>query len=77
MKKSDSEYIPLNQDIGKYLKKEVELPYKIKDMKVGYEINFTQYFYKYIPLRELGAVEKEFKDLEEENREILKDLGLL
>src|SRR3989338_360129 len=50
-KKNDAEYIPLKEDIDKYLKKEVELPYTIRSKEIGYEINFTQYFYVYKPLR--------------------------
>ena len=74
---TDNEYIPLKEDIDEYLKREVEKPYKIKDKKVGYEINFTQYFYKYEPLRKQEEVIKEFNELEKENKALLKDLGLL
>jgi len=77
VKKNDAEYIPLKDNIQTYLKKEVELPYKIKKEQVGYEINFTQYFYKYKPLRKSEEVLKEFDELEKENQAILKDLGLL
>ena len=76
-KSSDNEYVPLKEDIDKYLKREVEKPYKIKDKKVGYEINFTQYFYKYRPLRKQEDVIKEFNNLEKENKALLKGLGLL
>ena len=74
---SDNEYVPLKEDIDEYLKREVEKPYRIKDKTVGYEINVTQYFYKYIPLRKQEDVIKEFNDLEKENKALLKGLGLL
>ena len=74
---SDNEYVPLKEDINEYLKREVDKPFKIKSQKVGYEINFTQYFYKYTPLRKQEEVIKEFTELEAENKALLKDLGLL
>ena len=77
VKISDAEYVPLNENIDEYLKKEVDKPFKIKRQVVGYEVNFTQYFYKYNSLRKQEEVIKEFKDLEEENKALLKDLGLL
>ncbi len=77
VKISDAEYVPLNENIDEYLKKEVDKPFKIKRQVVGYEVNFTQYFYVYKPLRKQEEVIKEFKELEEENKALLKDLGLL
>jgi len=74
-KKTDAEYIPLKENIESYLKKEVELPYLIKSKEIGYEISFTQYFYKYAPLRKAETVVKEFEELEKENISLLKELG--
>ena len=76
----DSEKIPLKQDIDEYFKKEV-IPYypdawmdRKKD-KVGYELNFTQYFYKYKPPRPLDEIGKEIalitKDIEKLQKERL------
>lgn len=76
IKVNDSEKIPLKENKENYLKKEVELPYSIKKELVGYEINFTQYFYKYTPLRDVEEIAKEIKDLEKENLELLKELDL-
>ena len=76
-KKNDSEYVPLNEDIEKYLKKEVELPYTVRSKEIGYEINFSQYFYKYQPLRKPEIVTKEFENLEKENISLLKEIGFV
>lgn len=74
IKVNDAEKIPLNVDKEKYLEKEVELPYKIKKEVIGYEINFTQYFYKYEKLREVSDIAGEIKELEKENLELLKEI---
>lgn len=52
----DSEKIPLKQDIEDYFEKEVKPYYpdawmEQKKDKIGYEINFTKYFYEYKPPR--------------------------
>jgi type I restriction enzyme M protein len=78
----DYEKIPLTDDIDDYFKKEV-LPHvpdawmdRDKD-KVGYEINFTKYFYEYKPLRPLEEIKKDILDLEDETEGILSEvLGL-
>ncbi|WP_244834936.1 class I SAM-dependent DNA methyltransferase [Clostridium sp. BJN0001] len=68
----DTENVPLKEDIQEYFKREV-LPFAPdawideKKTKVGYEISFTRYFYKYVP-------SKPAKELEMEIREIEKDL---
>ena len=54
----DNERIPLSKDIKDYFDREVKphLPNSWIDFdksKVGYEINFTKYFYEYKPLRGL------------------------
>ena len=65
----DTENVPLKQDIDEYFKREV-LPYapdawidKSKT-KVGYEIPFTRYFYKYVPPKPAEDIMKEIKELE-------------
>lgn len=67
----DYENIPLKEDINAYFKREV-LPH-VPDAwidesktKVGYEINFTKYFYKFKPLRSLADIRKDILALEEE-----------
>ena len=74
----DSEKIPLKQDIQKYFQKEVKPYYpgawmdRKKD-KIGYEINFTKYFYEYKPPRPLEEIEKDIKGVTAEIQELLKE----
>ena len=70
----DNEKIPLKEDIQKYFEEEVLKYYpdawiKESDNKVGYEINFTQYFYVYEPPRSLEEIEA---DLDRVTSEILE-----
>jgi type I restriction enzyme M protein len=41
---------------------------------VGYEINFTKYFYQYKPLRSLEELTKELLDLEKESDGLMNKL---
>jgi type I restriction enzyme M protein len=43
--------------------------------KVGYEINFNHYFYKYQPPRPLEEIEADIKTLEREILEMLRDVA--
>lgn len=67
----DYENIPLKEDIEEYFKREV-LPH-VPDAwidhsktKVGYEINFTRYFYKYTPLRSTNEIRADILKLKDE-----------
>lgn len=67
----DAENVPMKEDIEEYFKREV-LPH-VPDAwidygktKVGYEINFTKYFYNYKPLRSLAEIRDDILALEEE-----------
>ena len=69
--KRDSERIPLSENIDEYYKREVQ-PHisdswmdRSKD-KIGYEINFTKYFYKFTPLRSLEDISQDLKSLDDE-----------
>ena len=68
---SDTESIPLKADIQEYFKREV-LPYASdawidkKKSKVGYEIPFTRYFYKYESPRPSAEIMTEILELERE-----------
>lgn len=65
----DTENVPLKEDIQEYFKREV-LPYAPdawideKKTKVGYEIPFTRYFYKYVPPRPSEKIMSEILELE-------------
>ena len=67
----DTENIPLKEDIGEYFKREV-LPFASdawideKKSKVGYEIPFTRYFYKYEAPRPSAEIMAEILELEKE-----------
>ena len=73
------EKIPLKQDVDEYFKKEV-IPHvpdawmdRSKD-KIGYEINFTKYFYEYKPLRPLQEIKADILALENETEGLLKEI---
>ncbi len=80
----DTENIPLKEDIEAYIKREV-LPHvpKLpngkagawvdeKKTNVGYEINFTKYFYQYKPLRSLDEIRADIMALESETEGLIK-----
>ena len=77
--KRDHERIPLTDDIEDYFEREVKphLPDSWMDEsknKVGYEINFTKYFYKYKPLRSLSEITQDLLKLEDESENLLKEV---
>ena len=66
----DTENIPLKEDIYNYFEREVKphVPEAWIDetsIKVGYEIPFTRYFYKYTEIRDSEEIAKEIRELEE------------
>ena len=72
----DSERVPLSEDIEEYFSREVEphLPNSWIDFeksKVGYEINFTKYFYKYKPLRSSNDISDDLLELRKESENLL------
>lgn len=69
--KRDTERVPLTDDIDEYYKSEIKphLPNSWVDhtkAKVGYEINFTKYFYISPAVRSLEEITKELKKLDNE-----------
>ncbi len=73
----DTENIPLTMDMQDYMKREV-LP-NVPDAwideaktNIGYEINFTKYFYQYKPLRSLDEIRKDIMAIEQETDGLLK-----
>ena len=76
---SDSEIIPLQEDVEEYMEKNV-LPYnslayldRSKD-KLGYEVPFTRLFYKFVAPVPSNEVFEEIKSLEAEETELMKEL---
>ena len=77
--KTDTEIIPLREDIETYFNKNV-LPYnplaymdRSKD-KIGYEIPFTRLFYKFTPPRKSEEIFAEFKALSNEEVVLMKEI---
>lgn len=84
----DFENVPLGQDVNEFFAREV-LPHvpdawinsDVRDArdgavgKVGYEINFNRYFYRYQPPRPLEEIEVEIKQLEKEILELLHEVA--
>ena len=75
----DTENIPLTMDIQEYMEKEV-LPH-VPDAwvdhsktNIGYEVNFTKYFYQYKPLRSLDEIRKDIMAIEQETDGLLKEV---
>jgi type I restriction enzyme M protein len=67
----DYENVPLKEDIVVYMNREV-LPH-VPDAwvdetktRVGYEINFNRYFYKYVPPRPVEEIEADLRTVEKE-----------
>lgn len=74
----DNEKIKLTENIEEYFQREV-IPYypeawmdRKKD-KVWYEINFTKYFYKYEPPRNLEDIETDIKSITAEIDELVQE----
>lgn len=84
----DFESVPLSQDIDGFMAAEV-LPHvpdaSVDDGytderdgnigKVGYEINFNRYFYKYVPPRNLHEIDAELKAVEKEIAALLEEVA--
>lgn len=75
----DYERVPLSEDIEQYYFREVE-PYlpeswmdRSKD-RVGYEINFTKYFYQYDTIRPSKEITEELQSLEDEFQLLLNQI---
>ena len=73
----DTENVPLKEDIYEYFEREIKphVPDAWIDeskTKIGYEIQFTRYFYKYTPPRSSDEILKEIKELKDSIMEKLK-----
>lgn len=77
--KTDSEIIPLTDDVDAYFQQNV-LPYnplafmdRTKD-KIGYEVPFTRLFYKFVAPRSSDEIFAEFKALSLEEEQLMKEI---
>ena len=83
----DHEQVPLGEDWRDYVELEVRpfvpdawVDESVTDARdgdvgrVGYEINFNRYFYKYVPPRPLAEIDAELKELEAEIAGLLKEV---
>ena len=78
--KRDHERVPLLDDIENYFEREVQphLPDSWLDRskdKIGYEINFTKYFYKFKPLRSLEEISADLREIDIEIENLSKELA--
>jgi len=84
----DHELVPLNENWQDYFAREVKpfVPDAWVDKtyrdasdgeigRVGYEINFNRYFYKYVPPRPLEEIDAELKQLEAEIARLLNEVA--
>jgi type I restriction enzyme M protein len=75
----DTENVPMKENIDEYFAREV-LPfapdawYDKKKIKIGYEIPFTKYFYKYENLRTTTQITNDILSLEKETDGLLKEI---
>ncbi|MHA8077847.1 type I restriction-modification system subunit M [Aquirufa antheringensis] len=75
----DYERVPLGKDINEYFEKEVKphLPESYIDRtkdSIGYEINFSKFFYQFKPLRSIEEITNELLELERESDGLLKKM---
>jgi type I restriction enzyme M protein len=84
----DYELVPLNEDHREYVRREVTplvpdawVDESYRDAKdkgvgrVGYEINFNRYFYRYVPPRPLVEIDAELKMLESDIARLLGEMA--
>ena len=74
----DTEKIPLKEDVDEYFRREVLSYYSDawmdrKKDKIGFELNFTQYFYKYQPPRPLEEIERDIREVTAEIQELIRE----
>jgi len=76
----DSERVPLSESVDEYYDREVK-PHvsnswmdRSKD-KIGYEINFSKYFYKFTPLRTLEDISQDLNSLEQEINQLSLEMN--
>ncbi len=84
----DTENVPLDEEVTAFFEREVRphvpdawINQTVRDAKdgkvgkVGYEINFNRYFYRYQPPRPLEAIEADIKLIERDILEMLREVA--
>jgi type I restriction enzyme M protein len=84
----DTENVPLSENIEVFFEREIKphvpdawINTAIRDHKdrevgkVGYEINFNRYFYKYTPPRPLEEIEADIRKVEKEILQMLREVA--
>lgn len=75
----DYERIPLKKNVDEYFEREV-LPHVpdawLNDSyeRIGYEINFSKYFYQHTPLRSLDEITQDLLELEKESEGLFQEI---
>lgn len=75
----DTENVPLKEKIEAYFKREV-IPHAPdawideSKTKIGYEIPFNRHFFKYVPPRDLSAIEADLRKVEQDIVKLLKEV---
>ncbi len=77
--KRDSERVLLSENVDEYYNREVKphIPDAWMDRskdKIGYQINFTKYFYKFTPLRSLEDISQDLKSLDDEIKHLSMEM---
>lgn len=75
----DTENIPLKEDVGEYFDREVkpyakDAWYSPAETKIGYEVTFNKYFYKYKAPRTLEEIASDLEKLEAESENLLEEI---
>ena len=75
----DTENIPLKEDVDEYFEREVKpyaenAWYSPAETKIGYEVSFNKYFYKYKAPRSLEVIASDLEKLEAESENLLEEI---
>jgi len=79
--KRESERISLSEDVNEFYEREIKphIPNSWMDRskdKIGYEINFTKYFYKIVKFRSLKEISSDLSDIDEEINSLMETLDV-
>ena len=79
--KRDSERVLLSENVDEYYDREVKphIPDSWMDRskdKIGYEINFTKYFYKFLELRSLEEISSDLSAIDEEVNSLSESINV-